>query len=78
MPGRFSSKGPWAAAKVWRLRPQAAAVAVARKLTDLLWHLLIEDVNYLSARPALVASWTNAQAAYLEANANIRCRKDIP
>jgi transposase len=35
---------------------QIAAVALARKLTVLCWHLLTKDVDYLWARPALVAS----------------------
>lgn len=34
---------------------QVAAVAVARKLAVLCWHLLTKDVDYLWARPALVA-----------------------
>ncbi|RWV77189.1 hypothetical protein GW17_00062022 [Ensete ventricosum] len=37
-----------------------AAVAVARKLTVLCWHLLTKDEDYLWARPALVASKTRA------------------
>jgi transposase len=35
---------------------QVAAVAVARKLAVLCWHLLSKEVNYLWARPALVAN----------------------
>jgi len=35
---------------------QVAAVAVARKLAVLCWHLLTEDVDYHWARPALVAN----------------------
>lgn len=35
---------------------QIAAVAVARKLTVLCWHLLTKDADYLWARPALVAN----------------------
>jgi len=35
---------------------QIAAVAVARKLTVLCWHLLTKDEDYLWARPALVAN----------------------
>jgi transposase len=35
---------------------QVAAVAVARKLTVLCWQLLSKDVDYLWARPALVAN----------------------
>src|SRR4051794_21312511 len=35
---------------------QIAAVAVARKLAVLCWHLLSKDANYQWARPALVAS----------------------
>jgi hypothetical protein len=34
---------------------QVAAVAVARKLAVLCWHLLIRDTDYLWQRPALVA-----------------------
>ena len=34
---------------------QVAAVAVARKLAVLCWHLLAKDVDYLWVRPALVA-----------------------
>lgn len=34
---------------------QVAAVAVARKLAVLCWHLLTKDVDYLWVRPALVA-----------------------
>ena len=34
---------------------QVAAVALARKLTVLCWHLLTKDQDYLWARPALVA-----------------------
>jgi hypothetical protein len=35
---------------------QIAAVAVARKLTVLCWHLLTKEADYLWARPALVAN----------------------
>ncbi len=35
---------------------QIAAVAVARKLTVLCWHLLTKDKDYLWARPALIAN----------------------
>jgi transposase len=35
---------------------QIAAVAVARKLVVLCWHLLTKEVDYLWARPALVAN----------------------
>lgn len=35
---------------------QFVAVAVARKLTVLCWHLLTKDEDYLWARPALVAN----------------------
>jgi transposase len=35
---------------------QVAAVALARKLTVLCWHLLTKDEDYLWARPALIAS----------------------
>jgi hypothetical protein len=34
---------------------QVAAVAVARKLTVLCWHMLTKETNYLRARPSLVA-----------------------
>src|SRR4029077_2065506 len=39
---------------------QIAAVAVARKLAVLCWHLLTKDEDYLWARPALVANKTRA------------------
>jgi transposase len=39
---------------------QIAAVAVARKLAVLCWHLLTKDEDYLWARPALVAKKTRA------------------
>ncbi|WP_425414949.1 IS110 family transposase [Rubellimicrobium mesophilum] len=39
---------------------QIAAVALARKLTVLCWHLLTKDEDYRWARPALVASKTRA------------------
>ena len=39
---------------------QIAAVAVARKLTVLCWHLLTRDQDYLWARPALIANKTRA------------------
>ena len=39
---------------------QVAAVAVARKLTVLCWHLLTKEENYLWARPALVANKVRA------------------
>jgi transposase len=39
---------------------QIAAVAVARKLSVLCWHLLTKDEDYLWARPALVANKTRA------------------
>jgi transposase len=39
---------------------QVAAVAVARKLTVLCWHLLTKEVDYLWARPALVANKVRA------------------
>lgn len=60
----------WAAAKApgplhaffvrIRARPghQVAAVALARKLTVLCWHLLTKEQDYLWARPALVAKKT--------------------
>lgn len=34
---------------------QFAAVAVARKLTVLVWHMLTKETDYLWARPSLVA-----------------------
>lgn len=37
---------------------QVAAVALARKLTVLCWHLLTREEDYLRARPALVAEKT--------------------
>src|ERR1700761_9081223 len=39
---------------------QIAAVAVARKLAVLCWHVLTKEQNYLWARPALVANKTRA------------------
>jgi len=39
---------------------QIAAVALARKLTVLCWHVLTKDEDYLWARPALVANKTRA------------------
>jgi transposase len=39
---------------------QVAAVAVARKLAVLCWHLLTNDVDYQWARPALVANKVRA------------------
>jgi len=39
---------------------QVAAVAVARKLTVLCWHVLTKNQDYLWARPALVANKTRA------------------
>ncbi|MDA9520162.1 transposase, partial [Bradyrhizobium sp. CCBAU 11434] len=65
-------KAAWAAAKAAgplhaffvRIRArrghQVAAVAVARKLTVLCWHLLTKGEDYLWARPALVANKTRA------------------
>ena len=44
---------------------QIAAVAVARKLVILCWHLLTKEVDYLWARPALVA--TKVRAMELQA-----------
>jgi transposase len=39
---------------------QIAAVAVARKLTVLCWHVLTKEQDYLWARPALIANKTRA------------------
>ena len=39
---------------------QIAAVAIARKLTVLCWHMLTRNEDYLWARPALVANKTRA------------------
>jgi transposase len=39
---------------------QVAAVAVARKLTVLCWHVMTKEEDYLWARPALVANKTRA------------------
>lgn len=39
---------------------QVAAVAVARKLTVLCWHLLTKEEDYLWARPALIANKVRA------------------
>lgn len=49
---------------------QVAAVAVARKLAVLCWHLLTKETNYLWARPALVAHKTRAME--LQAGAPMR------
>ena len=38
---------------------QIAAVATARKLAVLVWHLLAKETDYLWARPALVAHKLN-------------------
>jgi hypothetical protein len=58
----------WAAAKapgplhaffvrIWQnAGHQIAAVALARKLTVLCWHLLTKETDYLWVRPALVAN----------------------
>ena len=65
-----SAEAAWAAAKApgplhaffVRIRAkrghQVAAVALARKLTVLCWHLLTREEDYLWARPALVAKKT--------------------
>lgn len=39
---------------------QVAAVALARKLTVLCWHLLTKQANYRSTRPAVVANMRRA------------------
>jgi len=39
---------------------QIAAVALARKLAVLCWHLLTKETDYLWSRPALVAKKTRA------------------
>jgi len=49
----------WAAASLLRAHPeqtrqQVAAVATARKMAILAWHLLTKDENYAWARPALL------------------------
>lgn len=52
---------------------QIAAVAVARKLAVICWHLLTKDVDYLWARPALVANKcraTELQAGRPQAKGN--------
>ena len=54
---------------------QIAAVAVARKLTVLCWHLLTRGEDYLWARPALVANKTRAmqlQAGHPQQKGNRR------
>ena len=57
-----AAKASWAAACVLCSRKRArcghqiAAVATARKPAVLCWHLLTKDVDYLWARPALVAN----------------------
>ena len=50
---------------------QVAAVALARKLTVLCWHLLTREEDYLWARPALVAKKTRD----MELRAGLRRRK---
>ena len=50
---------------------QIAAVAVARKLTVLCWHLLTKGEDYQWARPALVANEIRA----MQLQADIRNRK---
>jgi transposase len=50
---------------------QVAAVAVARKLAVLCWHLLTDDVDYHWARPALVANKLRA----MELQAGLPARK---
>ena len=61
--GRGKAPGPLHAFFV-RIRArrghQIAAVAVARKLAVLCWHVLTKDQDYLWARPALVANKTRA------------------
>ena len=42
---------------------QIAAVAVARKLAVLCWHLLTKETDYLWARPALVANKKRSHGA---------------
>lgn len=49
---------------------QIAAVAVARKLAVLCWHLLTKDAGYLWARPALVAN--KLRAMELQAGQPVR------
>ncbi|MGY3695862.1 hypothetical protein ACVIGA_005942 [Bradyrhizobium sp. USDA 3240] len=54
---------------------QIAAVAVARKLTVLCWHLLTKSEDYLWAHPALVANKTRAmqlQAGHPQQKGNRR------
>jgi transposase len=54
---------------------QIAAVAVARKLTVLCWHLLTRSEDYLWARPALIANKTRAmelQAGHPQQKGNRR------
>jgi transposase len=60
-----AAKAPGAVARFLRPRPgeaghQIAAVALARKLTVLCWHILTKDEDYLWARPALIANETRA------------------
>src|SRR5947209_7495506 len=50
---------------------QIAAVAVARKLVVLCWHLLTKETDYLWARPALVANKVRA----MELQAGMPARK---
>jgi transposase len=49
---------------------QVAAVAVARKLAVLCWHLLTKETDYLWARPALVAH--KVRAMELQAGQPVR------
>ena len=49
---------------------QIAAVAVARKLAVLCWHLLVKDADYQWARPALVAN--KLRAMELQAGQPVR------
>lgn len=51
---------------------QIAAVAVARKLTVLCWHLLTKGEDYLWARPALVANKTPCDATSSRTSATER------
>jgi transposase len=54
-----------------RRGPQIAAVALARKLTVLTWHLLTRDQDYLWVRPALLA----AKYRRLELRAGVPTRR---
>jgi hypothetical protein len=79
-----SGRGGWAAAKApgpfhaffLRVRArrgqQIAAVAIARELVVLCWHLPTKETDYLWARPALVANKVRA----MELQAGMRLERE--